>query len=110
MPQTQDAPAATPVAPPMAPPQHFSYPPGSWGLMPNYYPTPAQPYLISYLLGQWPPYQQYYAGPPGHSEVDSKTAKPDKFMGGDPSKLHPFIVSCIMAFNSWPHKFATDCQ
>jgi len=35
-------------------------------------------------------------------------AKPNKFTGRDPSKLCPFIVSCIMAFNSWPRKFATD--
>ena len=37
-------------------------------------------------------------------------AKPDKFTGWDPSKLHPFIVSCIMAFDSRPCKFATDRQ
>jgi len=37
-------------------------------------------------------------------------AKPDKFTGWDPSKLCPFIVCCIMAFDSRPHKFATDCQ
>src|SRR5882724_1485086 len=37
-------------------------------------------------------------------------AKPDKFTGRDLSKLHLFVVSCIMAFNSRPHKFATDQQ
>src|SRR5882724_3052656 len=101
---------APPVTPPAVPPQHFGYPPGGWGPIPNCYPAPAQPYLIGYPLGQWPPYQQYYAGPPGHGEEDSKLAKPDKFTSWDPSKLHPFIVSCIMAFDSQPHKFVTNCQ
>src|SRR5882724_9774999 len=78
--------------------------------MPNYYPTPAQPYLIGYPPGLWPPYQQYYAGPHGHSEEDSETANPDKFTDWDPLKLHPFTVSCIMAFDSRPCKFVTDCQ
>jgi len=41
---------------------------------------------------------------------NSKTAKPNKFTGQDPSKLHPFIVSCIMAFDSKPQKFVTDHQ
>src|SRR5882724_8593051 len=27
-----------------------------------------------------------------------------------PLELHPFIISCIMAFNSKPHKFVTNCQ
>src|SRR5882724_8591480 len=110
MPPTQTAPAATPVTPPMAPPQHFGYPPGGWGQLPNHYPAPVQPYLIGYPLGPWPPYQQYYAGPQGHSEEDSEMAKPEKFTGQEPSKLCPFIVSCVMAFESRPHKFATDCQ
>jgi len=104
------APPATPPAAMHAPLQHFSYPPGGWGLMPHYYQAPAQPYLISYPLGPWPPYQQHYAGQHGHVEEDSKTAKPNKFTGWDPSKLHAFIVSCIMAFDSQPHKFATDHQ
>src|SRR5882724_5703454 len=114
MPPTQAAPVATPVAPPTAPPtaphQHFSYPPGGWGQMPNHYLAPAQPYLISYPPGPWPPYQQYYAGPPGHGNEDSETAKPDKLTGREPSKLCPFIVSCVMAFDSQPRKFATDRQ
>src|SRR5882724_8449879 len=37
-------------------------------------------------------------------------AKPNKFTGWDPSKLHPFVVSCIMAFDSQLLKFATDHQ
>jgi len=37
-----------------------------------------------------------------------KLPNPNKFTGRDPSQLHPFIISCIMAFNSRPHKFATD--
>ena len=78
--------------------------------MPNYYLALAQPYLISYPPGLWPPYQQYYTGPPGHGNEDSETAKPNKFTGQEPSKLHPFIVSCVMAFDSQPHKFVTDHQ
>src|SRR5882724_3216244 len=37
---------APPVSLPMVPPQHFSYPPGGWGPMPNYYPAPVQQYPI----------------------------------------------------------------
>ena len=99
---------APPVTPPVVPPQHFSYPPGGWGLMPNYHPAPVQLYPIGYPLGPWPPYQQYYAGPHGHGEEDSETAKPHKFTGWDPLKLHPFLVSCIMAFDSQPRMFVTD--
>ena len=65
--------------------------------MPNYYLAPVQPYPISYLPGLWPPYQQYYAGPPGHGEEDSEMANPYKFMGQDPSKLHPSLLAV-----SWP--------
>src|SRR5882724_4732461 len=118
MPPTQPAPVApfpmppTPVAPPFAlpaaPPLNVSYAPGGWGLMPNYYPARTQPYPIGYPPGPWPPYQQHYTGPYGHGDEDSETAKPDKFTGQDPYKLCPFVVSCIMAFNSWPHKFVTD--
>src|SRR5882724_5295896 len=120
MPPTQPAPSApfpmppAPVAPlfspPAAPPQNVGYAPGGWGPMPNYYPAPAQPYPIGYPPGPWPPYQQNYTGPYGHGDEDSETIKPDKFTGRDPSKLRPFVVSCIMAFDSWPHKFATDRQ
>ena len=120
MPSTQPAPSApfpvppapvTPqVAPPVVPPQHFSYTPGGWGLVPNYYPAPVQPYPIGYPPGPWPPYQQYYAGPQGHGKEDSEMAKPNKFTGWDPSKLCPFIVCLIMAFDSRPCKFATDRQ
>ena len=35
-------------------------------------------------------------------------AKPNKFTGWDLLKLHPFIISCIMAFDSRPCKFVTD--
>jgi len=48
--------------------------------------------------------------PQGGFDEDSETAKPNKFTGWDPSKLCPFIVSCIMVFNSRPHKFPTNCQ
>src|SRR5882724_4585755 len=99
---------APPVAPPAVPPQHFSQPPGGWGPMPNYYLAPAQPYPISYPPGPWPPYQQNYTGPYGHGNEDSEMAKPHKFTGRDLSKLCLFVVSCIMAFNSRPRKFATD--
>src|SRR5882724_3425661 len=104
------APVTPQVVLPAVPPPHFGYAPGGWGPMPNHYPAPAQPYPISYLPGPWPPYQQYYAGPQGHGKEDSEMAKPDKFTGREPSKLRPFIVSCVMAFNSRPRKFATDCQ
>src|SRR5882724_3645361 len=97
---------APPVAPPVAPPQFFgqAYLPGGWALMPNYFLSPAQPYLISYPPGPWPPYQEYYVGQQGHVDEDSEMAKPNKFTGWDPLKLHPFIISFIMAFDSRPHK------
>src|SRR5882724_7982695 len=76
-------PAAMPV-PPVAPLQYFGYPPGGWGLMPNYYLAPAQPYLIGYPPGPWPPYQQHYVGLHGQIKEDSEMAKPDKFTGRDP--------------------------
>src|SRR5882724_11622152 len=70
MPPTQPATSApfpmppTPVTPqvvpPMVPPPHFGYAPGGWGLVPNQYLAPAQPYLVGYPPGPWPPYQQYY--------------------------------------------------
>jgi len=102
-PQALPAPMPSPpIAPPAAPPQFFGhpYPLGSWGPMPNYFLAPVQPYLTSYLPGPWPPYQQYYVGQHGHGEEDSEMAKPDKFTGQEPSKLRPFVTSCIMAFNS----------
>jgi len=49
-------------------------------------------------------------GPARLYEGDSETAKPEKFMGREPSQLCPFIISCIMAFDSRPHKFVTECQ
>src|SRR5882724_7777088 len=120
MPQTQPAPSAPfpmppapvapPFAPPAAPPQNVGYAPGGWGPMPNYYLVPVQPYPIGYPPGPWPPYQQNYTGPYGHGDEDSETAKPNKFTGRDLSKLRLFVVSCIMAFDSWPCKFATDRQ
>src|SRR5882724_8113620 len=103
------APVAPQVVPPVVPLQ-FGYAPGGWGPVPNHYPAPVQTYPIGYPPGPWPPYQQYYAGPQGHGKEDSETAKPDKFTGREPSKLHPFIVSCVMAFDSWPRNFATDHQ
>src|SRR5882724_8358927 len=60
------APSAAIPAPPVAPPQYFSYPPSGWRTMPNYYLAPAQPYLIRYPLGPWPPYQQHYVGLHSH--------------------------------------------
>jgi len=99
MPLTQSAPPApfpvppTPVMPPCQHPQsyhqrhHHSTLVTPWwlGPMPNYYLAPAQPYPNSYLLGPWPPSQQYYAGLHGHIKEDSETAKPKKFTGQDPS-------------------------
>src|SRR5882724_6029377 len=104
MPAPPAAPPATmhmpPVTPPVAPLQHFNYHPGGWGPIPHYYPAPAHLYPIRYPPGSWPPYQQLYAGPHEHFEEDSEMAKPDKFTGQDPSKLHTFVISCIMDFDS----------
>src|SRR5882724_143566 len=85
-------------------------PPGRWALMPSYFQAPAQPYLFGNPPALLPPYQQYYVAQQGHFEEDSEMAKPDKFTGWDPSKLHPFIISCIIAFDSQPCKFATNLQ
>src|SRR5882724_9346811 len=101
-----------PGAPPAMPPQVVGqgYPPG-WGApMPPYGHAPVQPYLNAYPPAYWPPYLPHYAAPQGGFNEDSEMAKPDKFTGWDPSKLHPFIVSCVMAFDSRPCKFATDRQ
>jgi len=67
-------------------------------------------YLIGYPPAHWPQYPPYYAAPQGGFDEDSETAKPNKFTGRDPSNPCPFIVSCIMVFDSRPHKFATDHQ
>src|SRR5882724_3071654 len=48
-----------------------------------------------------------------HRVTARKTPKrpsPTSSLVGEPSKLHPFIASCVMAFDSWPCKFATDHQ
>src|SRR5882724_455306 len=94
--------SAPPVTPPVAPPQFFGhpYPPGGWGLMLNYFQAPAQLYPISYPPGLRPSYQQYYVGQHGHIEEDSEMAKLNKFTGWEPSKLCPFLISCIITFNS----------
>ena len=78
--------------------------------MPPYFQAPVQPYLIGYPPTCWPQYLPYYAAPQGGFDKDSETSKPNKVTGWDPSKLRPFIFSCIMAFDSRSHKFATDCQ
>ena len=72
--------------------------------------APVQPYPNGYHPAYWPQYLPYYAAPQGGLNEDSETAKPDKFTGQDPLKLHPFIISCIMAFDSRLHKFAIDHQ
>ena len=71
---------------------------------------PTQPYPIGYPPAPWPQYPPYYAAPQGSLDSGSEMAKPDKFTGWELSKLCPFIISCIMAFDSRPHKFATNCQ
>jgi len=112
MPPAQPAPMApvpVPLAPPGAPPQ-AAYPPG-WGApMPPYGYAPTQPYPNAYPPVYWPPYLPHFVAPQGSLDEDSETAKPDKFTGRDPSKLRPFIVSCVMAFDSRPRKFTTDRQ
>src|SRR5467141_5116841 len=84
------------------------------------YPTsyPLQPAPATYSPAQWPsypqapwaPYPPYYPYQQNGNEEDSETARPDKFTGWDPSKLRPFIICCVMAFDSRPHKFTTDHQ
>jgi len=98
MPPTQPAPVVPAVAPPMVPPQP-SVTPLQLGQMPNYYPAPAQPYR-SLSTGPVATLPAVLCRAPGHGNEDSETAKPDKFTGREPSKLHPFVVSCIMAFDS----------
>src|SRR5882672_10554702 len=84
------------------------------------YPTsyPLQPAPETYTPAQWPsypqapwePYPLYYPYQQNGNDEDSETARPDKFTGWDPSKLCPFIICCVMAFDSRPCKFATDRQ
>src|SRR5882672_3794463 len=86
----------------------------------SHYPTsyPLQPAPATYIPAQWPSYQQtpwapyppYYPYQQHGNDEDSETARPDKFTGRDPSKLRPFIICCVMAFDSRPRKFATDRQ
>jgi len=103
---------APPVTPPAMPPQFVGqgYPPGGGALMPQYGHAPVQPYPNTYPPAYWPPYLLHYMAPQGGFNKDSETAKPNKFTGRDPSKLCPFIVSCVMAFDSRPCKFATNHQ
>src|SRR5882672_7370838 len=95
-----------------------AYPPV--GPPPFQYATlyPLQPAPVAYAPAQWPPYPPapwapylpYYPYQQGGNNEDSETARPDKFTGQDPLKLHPFIICCVMAFDSCPRKFATDHQ
>ena len=78
--------------------------------MPPYFQAPTQLYPIGHPPAQWPQYPPYYTAPQGGFNKDSETTKPDKFTGWDPSELHPFIISCIMAFDSRLHKFVTEYQ
>src|SRR5467141_3437220 len=79
---------------------------------------PLQPTPATYVPAQWPSYQQapwapyppYYPYQQNGNDEDSETARPDKFTGRDPSKLRPFIICCVMAFDSRRRKFATDRQ
>src|SRR5882672_9089847 len=81
-------------------------------------PYPLQSTPTAYPLAPWPPYPQgpwapyppYYPYQQGGNDEDSETAQPDKFTGQDPSKLRPFIICCVMAFDSQRRKFATDHQ
>ena len=78
--------------------------------MPPYFQASMKPYPNGYPPAYWPQYPLYYAAPQGGINKDSETSKPNKVTGWDPSKPHPFIVSCIMAFDRRPHKFPTNCQ
>src|SRR5882672_3893946 len=110
----------------------FSVPPASWGPtlcwaglpaswatpIPILYTVPIAARPATYAPAQWPsypqapwaPYPPYYPYQQNGNEEDSETARPDKFTGRDPSKLRPFIICCVMDFDSRPRKFATDCQ
>src|SRR5882672_8668950 len=83
------------LAPYPLPPSPAAYPPAPWP------PYPQAPWVL------YPPYYPYQQG--GNNE-DSETARPDKFTGQDTSKLCPFIICCVIVFDSRPRKFATDIQ
>ena len=96
----------------MAPPPFIgqAYPPvGGLPVQPYALAPPQHPFA-GYPPPQWPQYPPYYLALQGSYEGDSETAKPEKFMGREPSQLRPFIISCIMAFDSRPRKFMTKCQ
>src|SRR5882672_5309017 len=76
-------------------PAHVAYPPAPWPLYPQ---------------APWVPYLPYYPYQQGGNDEDSETARPDKFTGWDSSKLCPFIICCVMVFDSQPRKFVTDRQ
>src|SRR5882672_7862075 len=79
----------------LLPPATVAYPPIPWPLYPQ---------------APWAPYLPYYPYQQGGNDEDSKTAQPDKFTGQDSSKLCPFIICCVMVFDSQPRKFVTDRQ
>jgi len=48
-----------------------------------------------------------------HRATEKKTLKRPSLTSslfGSHRSCTPFIVSCVMAFDSWPRKFVTDCQ
>src|SRR5882724_8310550 len=100
------------VMPLMVPPPFISqaYPPVGGPPVQPYALAPPQHPFAGYPPTQWPQYRPYYLASQGLYEGDSETAKPEKFMGCEPSQLHPFIISRIMAFDSRPRKFATEGQ
>src|SRR5882724_6480929 len=109
-----------PVTPPMAPPPvpGPAYPPVGGPPIQPYAPAPPQHPFAGYPPPQWPQYPPpqwlqyppYHGAPQGSYDGDSETAKPEKFTGREPSQLRPFIISCVMAFDSRPRKFATERQ
>src|SRR5882724_8631222 len=113
---THHVPVALPMAPPPFPGQ--AYLPVGGPPIQLYVPAPPQHPFAGYPPPQWPQYPPpqwlqyplYHVAPQGSYEGDLETAKPEKFTGWEPSQLRPFIISCVMAFDSRPRKFATKCQ
>src|SRR5882672_4991487 len=101
-----------------APPVGQGYPPVRQPPVQYPAPYPLPPAPAAYPPAQWPPYPQapwapyppYYPYQQGGNDEDSETARPDKFTGRDASKLCPFIICCVMVFDSRPRKFVTDHQ
>jgi len=111
-----------PVGPPLSYPMPVGAPPSVWAGYPIQatlfqYPTrthcsrPQPTHQLSAIVptGSLGPYPPYY---PTSRMGMRKTLRPppDKFTGLGPVEATPFIICCVMAFDSPTHKFATDHQ